>query len=253
MLRSCSARSSSRLPAVSVLPGVIHIDLPWTNVWALHNDKDVSLIDSGTRQDRRAILHLLVTSLPAGFRVSNVLLTHGHCDHAGNAAFLCEKFGSKLFAGRREEPFIATRKTYIPPGIGGLSPKGLVFAAAEVLFPVKRRAVDVCIQDGDEVATPIGNLRVVDTPGHTVGHISFYHEERGILFSGDALLTVIPFTRRGGMSIAPQIFSTDRTAARNSVRRLAELNPSALLAGHGWPWVEDTACAVRNYADSLPE
>ena len=248
---SCgSLRNGTRWTEVQ--PGVIHIDLPWTNVWALYCGPDIFLIDTGTRWDRTTTLQALKSAIPGMFHISSVLLTHGHCDHAGNAAYFCESFGAKLIAGKAEEPFIATRKTYVPKGVAAIGPKGAVFTLCEVAFPVKRRAVDVCVSDRDCISSPIGTLRVVDTPGHTPGHVAYYLEERGVLFSGDALLTVIPFRRVGGLSIAPLIFSTNCRRARESVRRLAELEPAAVFAGHGWPWTNKTAVSVREYAESLP-
>src|SRR5436190_23888439 len=101
----------------NVLPRVSLIDLPWTNVWILHDGNQVMVVDTGTRQDRKAVLNGLHKTLPHDFDLKSVLLTHGHCDHAGNAAYLCEEFGAKLVAGKDEAPFIATRRTYVPQGI----------------------------------------------------------------------------------------------------------------------------------------
>jgi glyoxylase-like metal-dependent hydrolase (beta-lactamase superfamily II) len=240
------------MPLLPVLPGVSLIDLPWTNVWLLHEGKSAIVIDTGTCRDRKAVLSCLETALPRGFQLTSILLTHGHCDHAGNAAFLCEREEARLCAGNDEVPFISTPRTYIPQGARALSPRGFVFAAAEIVFPVKRRQVDTCLIDGDIVDTPIGPLTVVDTPGHTIGHVSYFHKDRRILFSGDALLTVIPFLRRGGLSMAPPIFSMDKEAAKVSVRKLAMLGAASLCAGHGWPWLGDTRDAINRFADSLP-
>src|SRR5947208_481561 len=125
-----------------VLPGVVHIDLPWVNCWLLSSGRDAALIDCGTRWDRRRILESLDSFLPSGFRVLSVILTHGHCDHAGNAAFFQARDRARIVAHVEETPFIATRRTYVPRGIRAISPKGLVFASGEVFFPVRRTRVD---------------------------------------------------------------------------------------------------------------
>src|SRR5258708_16793681 len=239
------------MPTRNVLTGVSLIDLPWTNVWILHEGNKAMVIDTGTRLDRRAVLDGLHRTLPRGFELTNVLLTHGHCDHAGNAAYLCQEFGAKLVAGKDEEPFIANRRTYVPRGFRALSPKGLMFALGDLVFPVKRRNVDVCVRDAEIILSPIGPLKVINTPGHTAGHVSYFHEGRRILFSGDALLTVIPFLIKSGLSIAPSIFSVDRRAAIASLRRLAELEPNVILAVPGWPWLDETARAFHRNADSV--
>src|ERR1044071_6652614 len=106
------------MPLREALPGISLIDLPWTNVWLLQNGTRAAVIDTGPCHDRSSVLADLSHALPEGYRLSDVILTHGHCDHAGNAAFLCEEFGARLTAGMKEEPFIATRRTYIPEGLG---------------------------------------------------------------------------------------------------------------------------------------
>ena len=236
---------TTNMPLHPIFPGVSHIDLPWTNAWLLHHGEEAVLIDTGTRWDRKQIL----AALPPGTRLTSILLTHGHCDHAGNAAFLAERFGAKLVAHEEERVYVETRRTYIPRGIRAIGPRGILCALGEMAFPVKRRKVDVIVQEGDRVDTPIGPLTVLHTPGHTPGHVSYFHEGEGWLFSGDALLNVIPFLRRTGLSLAPSIFCSDVAALRRSARRIAELGPGALLAGHGWPHTQNTATAIRAFVD----
>src|SRR5207248_7497570 len=110
--------------------------------------------------------------LPVACRIGSVILTHGHCDHAGNAAYFADAHGAKIVAHREEAAFVSTRRTYVPRGIGALGPKGWVFATGELAYPVKRRPVDTTVEDGDRIPSPIGDLRIVHTPGHTAGHIS---------------------------------------------------------------------------------
>jgi glyoxylase-like metal-dependent hydrolase (beta-lactamase superfamily II) len=232
-----------------VFPGVSLINLPWVNAWLLHKDNEAVLIDTGTRWDRKRLL----SALPRGSRFTSVLLTHGHCDHAGNAAFLADHCGARLIAHEEEVVFMETRRTYVPRGMGALSASGLLFAAGEVVFPVRRHKVDRIVQEGDRIETPIGPLTVLHTPGHTPGHVSYLHEGEGWLFSGDALINVIPWVRRTGLCLPVPVFTSDIEAGHRSARRIAELGPAALLAGHGWPLVQDTAAAIRSFiARALP-
>src|SRR5205807_9685567 len=92
------------MPVRSALPGVFHIDLPWTNAWLLARDGDAMLIDSGTCRDRRALVAALEQVLPSGFHLRAVLLTHAHIDHAGNAAYLAERYEARLYAHAFESP-----------------------------------------------------------------------------------------------------------------------------------------------------
>jgi len=231
-----------------VLPGVTLIDLPRENVWLLQGGGEAALIDTGLRWSRSRLLRALDQALEPGTRIASIFLTHGHCDHAGNAAFLANKFGAKIHCHRIEVPYVSTRKLYGRPG----SHK-LLFMAGEAIFPVRRFKVDVVLEDGDAVASPIGPLRVVHSPGHTRGHASYFHEEHGWLFSGDAILNVIPFARKTALCLSPPIFTEDIGIAARSARRLAELRPSALLSGHGWPHLDNTAEALQVFGEGLPD
>src|ERR1041384_5908732 len=135
----------------TVLPGIFQIDLPWTNAWLISDGRDGVLIDTGTRWDRKALLDAI-----GEVRINRILLTHGHCDHAGNAAMICRTFDAELVAHEAEAPFIERRRRYGPLGLRSLGPQAICFAAGEVLFPVARRKLDSAVREGDSIETPVG-------------------------------------------------------------------------------------------------
>ena len=90
--------------------------------------------------------------------------------------------------------------------------------------PVDRRLVE-----GDEVA----GFRVLDTPGHSAGHVAFWRESDGVLIAGDVFNTADPFTAIPGLSMPRNYFTPDPPANRRSAKRLGELQPKLLLVGHG--------------------
>jgi glyoxylase-like metal-dependent hydrolase (beta-lactamase superfamily II) len=226
--------------------GVWQVRLPWVVAYILSDGNSWSLVDSGIRWDRGRLLKAIAS---LGLRTADchsVLLTHGHCDHAGNAAFFADRCNAPLHAHADERIFIETQRTYIPRGRRALSAQGLMFAAAEVVWPVRRRKVDIALHEGDAVDTPAGTWRVLHTPGHTPGHISFYRESDRVLLSGDAIINVIPFKRVEGLTLPQAIFSADTALARQSAKRLAELAPQTLLPGHGRPICENVAARLRD-------
>lgn len=96
--------------------------------------------------------------------------------------------------------------------------------------------------DGDEVM----GLRIVATPGHTAGHVSVLDPAAGLLVAGDAL------NGDGGGVLGPNPeFSSDMTAADESVRKLAELDFETVVFGHGDPVTGDAAAQVRELAAGL--
>ena len=77
------------------------------------------------------------------------------------------------------------------------------------------------------------------TPGHSPGHISLFRERDRILIAGDAVITV---KQESALAVIgqekelhgpPMYFTPDWDLARESVRRLASLNPEILVTGHG--------------------
>jgi glyoxylase-like metal-dependent hydrolase (beta-lactamase superfamily II) len=105
------------------------------------------------------------------------------------------------------------------------------------------------------VQTPIGALHVIACPGHTPGHSAYYREQEGLLFSGDAVMNIVPNLvpawRRPDLSLPVRLFTTDWQQARQSARRLAKLRPAALLAGHGRPLMEGTADCLEAWTGTL--
>ena len=93
-----------------------------------------------------------------GWRLSDILVTHHHADHTGGIVALKERHRCRVTAPKAEAKRIP--------------------------------AVDVEVADGDEVK--VGNLkaRVLETPGHTAGHISYWLPDDQLAFVGDTLFSI---------------------------------------------------------------
>ena len=108
-----------------------------------------------------------------------------------------------------------------PDHVGGLAevvalaPHATVWGNA----PLQARA----LHDGET----INDLRVIATPGHTAGHVSFLHSE-GILLAGDLV-----GSSDGRLVRAPAPFTADAARAEASLRALARIDASRILFGHG--------------------
>ena len=238
---------------MEVAQGVYRIHLAWGNVYLLKQGARAALIDTGLHQDRAALVSALAERDVKPEGLESVCLTHAHCDHAGNAAWLAQH-GAKVLLHREEAPYLnPPRLAYLPAGIERLTRihTTLVFLAAERIYPVERCKPDVLLGVGDKVDAPGGALRVIATPGHTKGHIAFWREKDGVLFSGDAVINIIPFRRRTALSLPIRILSDNWRQCIQSARQLAELKPAMLLAGHGRPLTEDTAAKLEAWARTL--
>ena len=236
-----------------VAEGVYRIRLGWGNAYLLHEGERSALIDTGLQQDRADLVAALkeIGVLPG--MLEAVYLTHAHCDHAGNAAWLAGQ-GARLIAHRAEAPYMGLpRRAYVPHKWKRLSRPHtmLMFAAAERLYPVERRDADGLVEEGEILDAPGGALRVVHSPGHTPGHSAFWRERDRVLFSGDAIMNIIPFRRITALSLPIRAFSDDWQQCKQSARRLAELRPATLLAGHGRPLTEEAAAQLEAWTRTL--
>ena len=106
-----------------------------------------------------------------GYQMKALFLTHGHFDHAGGAAEVAAHFGIKVYAEEHE------RETLDDPK---LNLSG--WAGAETTY-----RADVFLKDEQEFDLAGFHIRVLFTPGHTVGGCCYYFAYQDALFSGDTL------------------------------------------------------------------
>jgi glyoxylase-like metal-dependent hydrolase (beta-lactamase superfamily II) len=91
--------------------------------------------------------------------------------------------------------------------------------------------VDRALKEGDEVA----GFTVLDTPGHSAGHMSLWRESDRTLILGDVLNSQDPLLGIPGLRLPKDFFTPDPARNRQSAKRLGELEPSLVLFGHGPP------------------
>ena len=107
--------------------------------------------------------------------------------------------------------------------------------------PMKVRAADeareALREDGLEVDGPAtgGPFEVIPLAGFGPGEVAYFHPENGgTLFVGDALINLpVPF----GFSVLPEKYCSEPRAARESLRRLLDVEFTRLLFAHGTPLV----------------
>ncbi|WP_019994689.1 MBL fold metallo-hydrolase [Aureimonas ureilytica] len=201
-------------------------------------DRGWVLVDCGITGTKGQITEAAASRFGAGARPAAILQTHGHFDHIGALEDFAAEWDAPVFAHALEAPFLTGRESYPPPDTsadGGIMPK------LAPLFP--RSPVDVSahlqILPDDGSVPPLPGWRWVHTPGHTPGHVSFFREADRTLIAGDAVISTGQesayevATQRLEMHGPPRYFTPDWVAARDSVRRLAALEPELVVTGHG--------------------
>ena len=89
--------------------------------------------------------------------------------------------------------------------------------------------------DGDELPVP-GRPKVLATPGHTPGHVALHMPDHDAVITGDALVTLDPYTALTGPRLGAKAALADSAPNLATLDRIAATGASHLLPGHGEPW-----------------
>lgn len=195
---------------------------------------DDVLIDAGRRWDRRRIFAEL-----EGREISMVALTHVHPDHQGCAKAVCETRGVPLACHEDDVDAMEGRRAVAATANAGAK----AFAR---MWEGPPHPVDRVLHEGDEVA----GFRVVHAPGHAPGEVIFFRDSDRVAICGDVIRNISYVTLRERLAEPPDELTPDPAENRRSIRKLAELNPSLILPGHGPP-VTDIA-AFERFVSALP-
>lgn len=148
-----------------------------------------------------------------GLDLIGLWLTHGHFDHLADHKVVRDRFPeSRLLIHPLDEPKLQ-------------SPGSRMFPLPFVILPGK---ADGHLAEGQELEIGQTKLRVIETPGHSPGHVSFYFEDEGVLIGGDLII--------GGSVGRTDLPDSNPADLDASIRRIMALPGSTqLLGGHGEP------------------
>ena len=192
------------------------------------------LIDAGRRWDKRRIFSEL-----EGCEISMVALTLKNTDHQGCAKAVCETRGVPLACHADDVDAMEGRRP-----VAATSNPGAKFFARMWEGPPHK--VDRVLEEGDEVA----GFRVVHAPGHAPGEVIFFRDSDRVAICGDVIRNITYVTTRTKLAEPPAELTPDPAENRRSIRKLAALNPSLILPGHGPP-VTDIA-GFERFVSRLP-
>lgn len=211
-------------------------------------DDGVTVVDAGLPGHWNDLVDELTSLGLSPADVKGVVLTHGDADHIGFAERLRRDHGVPVFVHAADAE---RARTGAKPKVAA-GPMRLVPTLGFFAYALRKRAVPttyvsevVEVHDGDVLELP-GAPVVIGLPGHSPGSIAVHVPSADAVFVGDALTTRHVLTGREGMQPAP--FTDDPAAALASLDRLAGVQASWVLPGHGAPWrgsPADVAAAVR--------
>ena len=193
------------------------------------------IVDAATRHAGRRILRQV-----EGRDVTAHALTHAHADHQGASREICQKLGVPFWCPTGDVPAAESGD------IASRQPDHPLNRAVGKAWAGPGHPVDRQLAEGDDVA----GFAVIDTPGHSAGHVSFWRESDRTLVLGDVLNGMNLVTAVRGLREPPRVFTPDPERNRESARRLGELEPALVCFGHGPP-LRDTRQFV-DFCRSLP-
>ena len=195
------------------------------NVYLLKGGNEYALVDAGCGLEPERIVAHIEAAGVALHQVRTVLLTHAHADHAAGAHYWRTVHGMTVVAPAEAAPWIESGdedKTSLRP------------ARAAGAYPADYRyppcPLDRTVVEGDCLTIGSLTVRVLETPGHARGHVSYLFEEEGAtaLFTGDVIFSGGTIVLQNTWDCSIQEYAA--TAARLHAMQLERLYP-----GHKTP------------------
>jgi hydroxyacylglutathione hydrolase len=193
------------------------------HIYLVDGSSELALIDAGAGM---GVPQIVQNILAHGFdtkRVRHLLLTHAHGDHAGGAKRMKAALGdARVYMHTDCAPFLRE---------GNEQAISLADAKRVGLYPMEYHfepcPVDVELEEGSVINVGDLQLRTIETPGHSKGHVSYIlkHNGRNILFGGDLVFF-------GGRILLQNTWDCDLRAQLDSLNKLRDAQIDTLLPGH---------------------
>jgi len=187
-------------------------------------------------------------SSPKGqaLKLAHIIVTHHHIDHCGGAHALRQATGARICLHPTEARLLSEWRAAAPLDMDiPAEPQTLAERLGAWRRATAQTTADCLVQDGDTIQVGGITIEVIDTPGHTLGSISLFLRDEGVLFTGDTVLGL------GTVAIMPPPHG-DMALYMQSLERLKSYQATLLCPGHGPP-VRDVARKLQELIDHRRE
>ncbi len=189
------------------------VSFGFVSAYILARNRRTVIVDTGVAGSEDDIEAGLASIGQGWDSTDHLILTHLHADHIGSAEAVMRRASSAS-----------------------------AHAGAADLDAIRSPRPVNAVGDGDEVF----GLQIIETPGHTPGHISVFDPDRSVLVAGDAMNGA-----DGGVIGANPRFTADMDLANASIQKLAGLGADTVYFGHGEPVISGAGRLISELAADL--
>jgi glyoxylase-like metal-dependent hydrolase (beta-lactamase superfamily II) len=233
-----------------VAPGIHRIEDAFTNWYLVEGDAGLTIVDAGVPTSWDSLQSALGELGRRRQDVKALVLTHGHFDHIGFAERARRELGIPVHLHRDDRPLTRNPRAY-----GRERPLWWylvtqVQALPIVIALVRNRAWWPEPIERVEYLSPghldvPGRPHVIHTPGHTLGHCVLHFRDRDTVIAGDALVMLDPYRNWKGPRLVSRAATADVERNLETLEAVAQTGARTVLTGHGEPWRDGAAEAVR--------
>jgi len=180
--------------------------------------EEIILIDTGLPKNGKGILNELKSMDIKPHDIKHILITHDDMDHVGSLALLEKASGAKIWASKEDIPHI----------IGEINRHVIKRIMNYIVKLKKPENINSYPEDG-----MIGDIKIIYTPGHTVGHVCFLYKD--IMFVGDLFRT-----KNGEISTGPSFANWNNSILKESIVKIDEYDFKWICPSHGEPIKRDS-------------
>lgn len=215
----------------------------------IHRNNEVVFIDTGMSSDGSDV-KTAMRKLKLDFSlIKAVLLTHWHNDHSAGTAAVKTLSHCKTYAHFKEAPYFQKKQSNPFRRLADLIPEWGVFILFKGLIgdTVPRKVqIDEMVHQGEVI---LNDFEVIETPGHTEGHVAYYDKRTNTLFAGDALAVI-----DGRLRLMARLVTPDKEAARDSIlKMLSGRQITAICPGHRTPLLKNVGEEIKRFVQHLQQ
>lgn len=193
------------------------------STWIVKDKHHVYLIDTGMAR----MANKQIEFAQRLGEVKAIFLTHGHSDHIGGCEKILQKLEIPVYSHQRELTYINNEAPY--PGRKKMENTKM------------KGKVNPLVVDNNHILHECNCLQAFLTPGHSPGHVAYYHREDDVFIAGDLFRE-----KKGDLYPPIKKFTANMDENIRSGKIVEEINPTTLTTCHSGE-VEDAAYLYKNY------